>query len=101
MMIGATMNPSRLLASTRYSENSVPMMASSAIHPSTAPYHMRHNPMAQAHMSPEKMRMPPAAGCLPLILSPASHAIRLARPSAAASSAEIQMTGGGSARGHG
>ena len=38
--------------------------------------------------------MPPAAGCLPLILSPASHAMRLARPSAAASSAEMRMTGG-------
>ena len=38
--------------------------------------------------------MPPAAGCLPPILSPASHAMRLARPSAAASSAEIRMTGG-------
>src|SRR6185437_6756546 len=89
---GATMNPSRLLASTRYSENSVPMMASNAIQPSTAPYHMRHRPMAQAPMSAVKMTMPPAAGCLPPILSPAIQAMKLASPSPAASSAEIRMT---------
>jgi len=56
------------------------MIANNAMKPSTAPYHSRHIPIAQAIITAQKTTVSPAAGDLPCTLRPAKKAISWLSP---------------------
>ena len=77
----ATTSPSRLLASISSSENSVTMIASSAMNPSTAPYHMPPQPDRARDHQRREHDDPGRRRALAPDLDPGQVAIRLASPS--------------------
>ena len=94
MKTSATAALNRFEASIKKSVNRIATIAVSAMKPSTAPYHICHIPRPQMTNTSVKAMIPPAAGCLPLIVAPASHAISSPRPRTIASSEQTTMIHG-------